>query len=519
MNATGDRTRELLAIDHRESRLLTAALGLLVLCAGAVVVADAGRGGSHVVRDVLFCALVVGFAADVWWRSRRLRRARHAVASAKYERLDLLRRVGEISDFVTALRRLDEAADGEELARRLAGEARRMCAADGAFVVARDAGGHAALAAVAGLDDAPGMTEPETKCFDQWLDQGAVPLLISESEAARARFGHGPLLDGASAVVAVPLIAGSRNFGGVVVVRRAAAAPSFDIGALQALALLSDAAGRIVQERDGRRRAGRQQRRHELSLQRLSRAQAELVRAEKSRAVADLVSSVAHELSNPLTAMVGYAQLLARRPELASGPAAEWAKETAREAERCGEILRRLSSFARRGAVEGPAEAPLDVIVKDVLALKAYDLRSAGVQVRTDIADRLPIPAMDRSLLQHVLLNLVNNAITALKTASVRGVGIEATEEDDRLVIRVSDTGPGIPSALRERIFDPFFTTRPVEDSAGLGLTTCRELVMKAGGSIELERTEDGIAGGATFVVRIPAQMPAMHREPEPAAV
>lgn len=518
MNATGDRTRELQAIDHRESRLLAAALGLLVLCAGAVVATDAGRGGTHVVRDVLFGSLVAGFAADVWWRSRRLRAARRAVATAKYERLDLLRRVGELSDFVTALRHLDEAADGEELARRLAAEARRMCAADGAFVVARDEGGHAALAAVAGLDEAPGMTEPETKCFDQWLEQGATPLLIKEAAAARARFGHGPLLDGASAVVAVPLTAGSRNFGGVVVVRRAAAAPSFDIGALQALALLSDAAGRLVQARDARRRATRQQRRLELSLQRLSRAQAELVRAEKSRAVADLVSSVAHELNNPLTAMVGYAQLLARRPEVANGPAAEWARETAHEAERCGEILHRLSSFARRGAMESPAQAPLGAIVRDVLALKAYDLRSAGVHVATNIDERLPVPAMDRSLLQHVLLNLVNNAVSAMRDAPVRRIAVDAAEADDRLVIRVSDSGPGVPSALRERIFDPFVTTRPVADSAGLGLTTCRELVMKAGGSIELLRPSDGGAGGATFEIRLPSAVAAMRREAEPAA-
>jgi C4-dicarboxylate-specific signal transduction histidine kinase len=215
--------------------------------------------------------------------------------------------------------------------------------------------------------------------------------------------------------------------------------------------------------------------------------------------------------------VAGYAQLLAMRPELAGGPGAEWAREAAREADRCGEILRRLSTFARRGAAESPARAPLAAVVQDVLALKAYDLRAAGVSVETAIEEGVE-PAMDRSVLQHVLLNLVNNAIAALRTAPRRALRLASVETPAGLELRVSDSGPGVPAPLRERIFDPFFTTRPAEEATGLGLSTCRELLGKAGGTIELERPPVDDAGGATFVLRLPSAVGATAIAAEPAA-
>jgi signal transduction histidine kinase len=503
MEATGERTRALRAIDRKESRLHGATLVVLALCAAGVVVSDVGPGRGW--RALLLTGLVGGYAADFVVRTRRLRAARRDVERGVDERRALLRRVGELTDFVNALRSLDEAPDEQTLAERLAAEAQRLCAADGAFVVARDAGGRAALVAEPRLGPDAALTDDERRKWDAWFEQGATPTLYADPTTAATRFGYGALLDGARSLVVAPLSANGKVFGALGVVRRVAGAPGFDLGALQSLGLMADAAGRVAAARDARRRARRERRRVELSLQRLSRAQAELVRSEKSRAVADLVTGVSHELNNPLTAMLGYAQLLARRPETAEGPTAEWIRELVREAERCAETLRKLSTFSRRAAAEGESRAPLAAVVRDVLALKAYDLRAAGVAARVDVPEDLPAPAMDRSLLQHVFLNLVNNACAAVRGAPRREIAISAAPSEAGLTVRVADTGPGVPPALRERVFDPFFTTRGSEEASGLGLTTCRELLVKAGGAIRVD-DDTPVGAGAAFVLDVPAE-------------
>jgi signal transduction histidine kinase len=136
--------------------------------------------------------------------------------------------------------------------------------------------------------------------------------------------------------------------------------------------------------------------------------------------------------------------------------------------------------------------------IEQALELTGERLRSAGIRVETQIEPLPPLPARPGQLHQ-VLLNLIGNAIEAMPGGGTLRVAARAGEHD--VAISITDTGPGIEAADRERVFEPFFTTRADTGGTGLGLAVAREIVMKDGGTI---RVEDGDGGGARFVVSLP---------------
>jgi signal transduction histidine kinase len=244
------------------------------------------------------------------------------------------------------------------------------------------------------------------------------------------------------------------------------------------------------------------------TLDQLKATQAQLVQAEKLSAIGQLVAGVAHELNNPLTSVIGYAQLV--EEELRGGASARPADDVAHdlrriaeESERAARIVRNLLTFARR---QGAARAPQDLVdvCERVIALREYSFRIAGVELATSFASRLPKVLADGGQLQQVLLNLVLNAEQAMRNSDQRRLAISVRHDrrTGALELQVSDTGHGIERANLSRIFDPFFTTRDVGEGTGLGLSICYGIVRDHGGQITLESR---LHEGTTFTVLLPA--------------
>ena len=245
------------------------------------------------------------------------------------------------------------------------------------------------------------------------------------------------------------------------------------------------------------------------ALDQLKSTQAQLVQAEKLSAIGQLVAGVAHELNNPLTSVIGYAQLL--QDELQHGPSSRPAAEVAddlrriaQESDRAARIVRNLLAFARRQGAERAPQDILDVCSR-VLALRQYEFRMRGIELQTHLPAGLPSVLADGGQLQQVLLNLILNAERAMRGRAERRLFISALHDDEARAIEltVTDSGHGIESSNLSRIFDPFFTTRDVGEGTGLGLSICYGIVRDHGGHIEVESEPEV---GTTFRVTLPAR-------------
>jgi two-component system NtrC family sensor kinase len=230
--------------------------------------------------------------------------------------------------------------------------------------------------------------------------------------------------------------------------------------------------------------------------------EAQLIQNEKMAAIGQLVSGVAHELNNPLTSIAGLTELLLER-----GPMTEAPREHLRvihdQAERAGRIVRNLLTFARKGAPEKEAVDLNDVVARTSL-LFVYDLKLRGVELETRL-HRDPVHVMgDRYELQQVLLNLVTNAAQAvsdLPPDQPRAITVETLRQGDQAVLRVRDTGPGVPAAHVPYLFTPFFTTKGPGHGTGLGLSLSYGIVDAHGGRLQYQTPP---AGGAEFTVSLP---------------
>jgi len=227
--------------------------------------------------------------------------------------------------------------------------------------------------------------------------------------------------------------------------------------------------------------------------------QAKLMRTEKMAALGQLVSGVAHEVNNPLAAIVGFADLLLENPAIPTD-AKEELRVILQEAQRTRGIVQNLLSFARHmPAQREPVQ--INTLLEHVLKLRAYDCSNHGIEIVENYQQDLPLLAGDPHQLQQVFLNILNNAYDAIR--DVRRPGrIEITTEvlAGQVEIRLRDNGPGISHP--ERIFDPFFTTKEVGKGTGLGLSICYGIVRAHQGEIVGENHADGI--GCTFTVRLP---------------
>jgi PAS domain S-box-containing protein len=227
--------------------------------------------------------------------------------------------------------------------------------------------------------------------------------------------------------------------------------------------------------------------------------QSKLLHAEKMAAVGQLVSGVAHEVNNPLTAILGFADLLMENTELPE-TARKDLRVILQEAQRTKQIVQNLLSFARQMP---PQRKPvqLNTILRRTVQLRAYDFHSHGVEVVELFDESLPFVVGDSHQLQQVFLNILNNAYDAVR-AMGRPARIEIMTASMGSFVEVSfrDNGHGISHP--ERIFDPFFTTKEVGKGTGLGLSICYGIVREHGGEILCHNNAG--ADGATFIVRLP---------------
>ncbi len=215
----------------------------------------------------------------------------------------------------------------------------------------------------------------------------------------------------------------------------------------------------------------------------LRRTQEQLLQSEKMAAIGQLISGVAHELNNPLTAILGYSQLLASS-EYVNDRGAGFVSKLHKQAHRTHRIVNNLLSFARQ---QKPERLPVRVnqVVEDTLALREYDLRVNNIQVHCDLDQKLPLLGADANQLQQVFLNILNNSVDAILEHSDRGdIWIRTAMEEGRILIEFVDSGLGIQDT--HRVFDPFYTTKPVGKGTGLGLSICYGIISEHGGEISV---------------------------------
>jgi len=231
-----------------------------------------------------------------------------------------------------------------------------------------------------------------------------------------------------------------------------------------------------------------------------ARLSSELVHAEKLSAVGELASGVAHEINNPLTTILGLAQLMLSRAEL-SASVRERIALIADEASRTAAIVQNLLMFARHYPPERRPCSLADAVHR-VMALKSFQLEHDKIRVTLDLGDGQTVWA-DENQIQQVLLNLVQNAHQAMaRQSGERLLTVRLRRREGHVAIEVLDSGPGIASHLLSRIFDPFFTTKAPGEGSGLGLSVSYGIVGQHGGRLYAENRPEG---GAIFVVELPA--------------
>jgi len=228
--------------------------------------------------------------------------------------------------------------------------------------------------------------------------------------------------------------------------------------------------------------------------------QAKLMHTEKLAAVGQLVSGVAHEVNNPLTAILGFADLLSEQDDVPEDARRDL-QIIIQEAQRTKQIVQNLLSFARQmPAQRQPVQ--LNAILRRTLQLRAYDFANHGIKLFEDLHEPMPDVVGDPHQLQQVFLNILNNAYDAVRDTNRPGaVEVRSYVRDGNVEVTFADTGTGITAP--ERIFDPFYTTKEVGKGTGLGLSICYGIVREHGGDIVASNRND--VTGAMFAVRLPA--------------
>jgi PAS domain S-box-containing protein len=229
--------------------------------------------------------------------------------------------------------------------------------------------------------------------------------------------------------------------------------------------------------------------------------QSKLLQTEKLAALGQMVTGVAHELSNPLTSILGYAQRLF----LKGGPGGEDSevRQIFQEAERASAILRQLLMTARDSRPER-RRVSLNEVVSRTLELQRFNLEAEKVRIQLDLDPALPSVLGDAGQLQQVLMNLVGNSRQAIEQGGRAGAIRISTARigGSGALLEVADNGPGIPEGILSRIFDPFFTTKPAGIGTGLGLAIVLGIVREHGGQV---RVSSPAGGGAIFSLEFPA--------------
>lgn len=243
----------------------------------------------------------------------------------------------------------------------------------------------------------------------------------------------------------------------------------------------------------------------------LKRMQEHLVNSEKLAALGQLVAGAAHEINNPLTAILGYSELLSGDHNLPEHSRSH-AEKIGHQVRRTKRLVANMLSFAQQ---QPASRAPVQInsLLNNVLQLREPDLGGKKIRVNSSLDLDLPDVLGDGNHLLQVFLHIVNNAVDALTEVGGGILTVSTRLEGDKIAIEFADTGPGVKDA--SRIFDPFYTTKPVGKGTGLGLSVCYGIVHDHGGDIFCRNNPNG---GATFLIKLPISK-AAEVKPEPEAV
>jgi signal transduction histidine kinase len=240
--------------------------------------------------------------------------------------------------------------------------------------------------------------------------------------------------------------------------------------------------------------------RSEQSIDNLKRLQAQIVQSEKLVSLGQLAAGAAHEINNPLAAILGFSDLLADDPTVPEKARAT-ASKIRDQARRTKTLVGNLLSFARQVPTERTL-LDINTVVNNAVQLRALDLRSGTTRIDLQLESVLPGVRGDGNQLMQVFFNIISNALEAMEAASGGVLTIKTIRDRANVVILFSDTGPGLKDP--QRVFDPFYTTKPVGKGTGLGLSICFGIVQEHGGKILSYNRQEG---GAVFRVELPAVM------------
>jgi len=236
----------------------------------------------------------------------------------------------------------------------------------------------------------------------------------------------------------------------------------------------------------------------------LSEIHKELIQSEKLAAVGQLSAGVAHELNNPLTVVIGLAELLLEDAGESAEKRADL-ESIKKQAERCRGIILNLLQFAQKNETD-KKPVQINSLLEKTIELWSYNTQNSKITIVKDFGQNLPLTAVTQFQIQQVFINIMNNAHFALIDISNPELKIRTFYEDNKIKISFSDNGSGIPENIVGKIFDPFFTTKKVGKGAGLGLSITYGIIKEHNGDIKVESKEKE---GSTFIVELPVANPA----------
>jgi two-component system NtrC family sensor kinase len=225
----------------------------------------------------------------------------------------------------------------------------------------------------------------------------------------------------------------------------------------------------------------------------------DLRQSEKLAAISRLVAGAAHEINNPLTAIMGYAELLATDSNL-SADQRNFADKIRQQARRTKAITASLQSFSSQQPEQRKQLLDLNPIVASALRIQEMNFGLNKISFREDLDPNLPRINGDEYQILEVCMHILNNSVDALKDSGGGAITARTRSEGDMVMLEFTDSGPGI--AEPSRIFDPFYTTKPVGNGAGLGLSACYGIIQGHGGSIQISNRPQG---GVLAVIKLPA--------------
>ena len=237
--------------------------------------------------------------------------------------------------------------------------------------------------------------------------------------------------------------------------------------------------------------------------ERIEELQSELMRVSRASAVGEMGSALAHELTQPLSAIAGFVEASAALINQSGGQIPVRVRELMDKAVaqtlRAGRVVQRLREFTRKGEAERSAE-DINAVVEEICEMATLGMANNGIAVEMNLAADLPPVLIDSVQIQQVVLNLVRNSVDALIDRDAGVIAISTARRGDMVEVVVRDNGPGLPPEARERLFEPFVSTKP--DGIGIGLSICRTIIEAQGGEINVDTSADD---GTTFRFTVPA--------------